>query len=162
MIFSVLSELEEEPAFRNHDYRLAVCIGPGAMTGLKYGIAIAQGIALRLHIPLVGVPSFFGWYDFQNPVEEVEIPLPQGGAYRARILRTEKGIKIEDPSWRETASSPPTPPNPSSFLRAVELLPPISPLDLKPLYLRPPQIYPQTDLFGRPLASLFPHERISP
>jgi tRNA A37 threonylcarbamoyladenosine modification protein TsaB len=160
VIFSVLSELEEEPTFRKHAYRLAVCIGPGAMTGLKYGIAIAQGIALRLHIPLVGVPSFFGWYDFHHPVDRVEIPLPQGGAYIAYIRNSEKGLEILDPSFTSESSAPPSPPNPFSFLMAASLLPDLSPLELKPLYIRPPQIYPQKDLLGRSLASLFPPEGV--
>ena len=37
--------------------RIAVGIGPGSFTGLRVGIAIAQGLSEGLGIPLVGIPS---------------------------------------------------------------------------------------------------------
>lgn len=36
---------------------IAVALGPGSFTGLRIGLAIAKGMALALHIPLVGIPS---------------------------------------------------------------------------------------------------------
>lgn len=36
---------------------ITVALGPGSFTGLRIGLAIAKGMALALHIPVVGIPS---------------------------------------------------------------------------------------------------------
>lgn len=37
---------------------VAVCIGPGSYTGLRVGLACAQGIASGLEVPIIGISSF--------------------------------------------------------------------------------------------------------
>jgi tRNA threonylcarbamoyladenosine biosynthesis protein TsaB len=36
---------------------LAVASGPGSFTGLRIGMAVAKGIALARHLPIVGIPT---------------------------------------------------------------------------------------------------------
>ena len=36
---------------------IAVCVGPGAFTGLRLGVAVAQGLATALNIPCLGISS---------------------------------------------------------------------------------------------------------
>lgn len=49
--------LEQAGVERRSLERVAVGIGPGSFTGLRVGIALAQGISTGLGIDLVGVPS---------------------------------------------------------------------------------------------------------
>ncbi len=36
---------------------LAVALGPGSFTGLRIGMALAKGLALARHLPIVGIPT---------------------------------------------------------------------------------------------------------
>ncbi|MBW3612266.1 MAG: tRNA (adenosine(37)-N6)-threonylcarbamoyltransferase complex dimerization subunit type 1 TsaB [Chloroflexi bacterium] len=40
---------------------VAVGAGPGSFTGLRVAMALAKGLALALHLPVVGVPSMEAW-----------------------------------------------------------------------------------------------------
>lgn len=156
-LFSALMELEnEEPGCLKGGFRLGVCVGPGAMTGLKYGIAIALGIALSLGKKITPVPSFFGWYDPTLSPQTITIPQGKMGAYGATLVNSGGHWEVRDPRWLPGSYGEFIPPSPRSFLLAVEALPPSFPQEVKPLYIRPPEIYPQKDLQGRLLTELFP------
>lgn len=36
---------------------LAVALGPGSFTGLRIGMALAKGLALARHLPIIGIPT---------------------------------------------------------------------------------------------------------
>jgi tRNA threonylcarbamoyladenosine biosynthesis protein TsaB len=36
---------------------VAVALGPGSFTSLRIGLAVAKGLSLTLHIPVIGIPS---------------------------------------------------------------------------------------------------------
>jgi tRNA threonylcarbamoyladenosine biosynthesis protein TsaB len=57
-LLPMIAELLAEAGWqRSSIERLGVSIGPGSFTGLRVGIACAQGLALGLDIPLLGVTS---------------------------------------------------------------------------------------------------------
>jgi tRNA threonylcarbamoyladenosine biosynthesis protein TsaB len=57
-LLPMIAEVLAEAGWQKADLeRLGVSVGPGSFTGLRVGIACAQGLALGLGIPLLGVTS---------------------------------------------------------------------------------------------------------
>jgi tRNA threonylcarbamoyladenosine biosynthesis protein TsaB len=57
-LLPLIAELLAEAGWQRADLeRLGVSVGPGSFTGLRVGIACAQGLSLGLGVPLVGVTS---------------------------------------------------------------------------------------------------------
>jgi len=57
-LLPLVTELMRESGWsRGGIDRVAVGIGPGSFTGVRVGMALAQGIGLGLAVPVVGVPS---------------------------------------------------------------------------------------------------------
>jgi tRNA threonylcarbamoyladenosine biosynthesis protein TsaB len=53
-----IQELFEETGITpKHLSALAVCEGPGSYTGVRIGIAVAKGLAITRHLPLVGMTT---------------------------------------------------------------------------------------------------------
>jgi tRNA threonylcarbamoyladenosine biosynthesis protein TsaB len=60
-LFPLLDELLAEAGVKRQELQsIAVGVGPGSFTGLRVGIAFAEGIATGLGLPLVGIPSLAG------------------------------------------------------------------------------------------------------
>ena len=62
---------------------IAVGTGPGSFTGLRVAMALAKGLSLGLHIPIVGVPSMSAWLD-ADP--EATAAIGRAGAREAYLL----------------------------------------------------------------------------
>ncbi len=56
---------------------IAVALGPGSFTGLRIGLALAKGIALARHIPLIGIPT----------LDILAAAIPLNGGLLAAVLR---------------------------------------------------------------------------
>lgn len=82
---------------------VAVATGPGSFTGLRIGMALAKGLALARHLPLVGVPSL----DILAASQPVQRDLPmivvlQAGRGRLAgcAYRAEKVPRSSQYAWR--------------------------------------------------------------
>lgn len=75
--------------------RIAVGIGPGSFTGLRVGIALAQGIALGLDRPLVGVGSLQALASAVTTTE-ARVRVPVLDARRGELF-----VAAYDPAGRE-------------------------------------------------------------
>jgi len=75
---------------------LAVALGPGSFTGLRIGMALAKGLALVRHLPLIGIPTL----DFlaaAQPVRQTRL----AAALRAGRGRLAVGwYEAENGAWK--------------------------------------------------------------
>ncbi len=75
---------------------LACALGPGSFTSLRIGLAVVKGLALSLHIPIIGIPTL----DFlaaAQPLSEMPMLalLPAGRGRMAVVHYT-----VVDGSWK--------------------------------------------------------------
>jgi tRNA threonylcarbamoyladenosine biosynthesis protein TsaB len=75
---------------------LAVALGPGSFTGLRVGMALAKGIAIMRHLPIIGVPT----------LDALALAQPQRDIPMAAVLRAGRGrlavgwYEMENETWR--------------------------------------------------------------
>ena len=74
---------------------LVVALGPGSFTGLRIGLALAKGIALVRHLPLIGIPTL-DVLAASQPLDD----LPLAAVLRAGRGRLAVGwYKAENSAW---------------------------------------------------------------
>lgn len=78
---------------------LVTALGPGTFTGLRIGLAFAKGLALSLHLPIIGVPTF-DYLAASQPLSEhpMAVVLPAG---RTRLAVGWYSVK--DHQWQSTS-----------------------------------------------------------
>ncbi|MGA9532920.1 MAG: tRNA (adenosine(37)-N6)-threonylcarbamoyltransferase complex dimerization subunit type 1 TsaB [Anaerolineales bacterium] len=65
---------------------VAVASGPGSYTGLRIGMALAKGLALAHHLPLIGVPTLDILARAQNQREEPMLAVIRAGRGRVAAV----------------------------------------------------------------------------
>jgi tRNA threonylcarbamoyladenosine biosynthesis protein TsaB len=92
---AILGSLKISPRDITH---VAVGTGPGSYTGLRVGIATAQGIARAAEAELIGIPSVEALAFSELSTGEcgdLLLDARGGGIYHARYERTDDGVSAE-------------------------------------------------------------------
>lgn len=152
--------------------RIGVTVGPGSFTGLRVGLAFAQGLGAALDLPVVGVSTLAALArsadDGQGATAavidarrgQVYLQLFEDGrpASEAEALSLEDAVAcLADRSWRITGSgaalvggeaSMQTAPDPAALAALTAAVDPAT-HPPRPLYLRAPDATPPTRLPGQ-------------
>ncbi len=85
---------------------LGVALGPGSFTSLRVGLALAKGLALARHLPMIGIPTL-DILAFSQPVMNVPLAaVLQAGRGRLAVgwyRASENGWQAEGPAAVTTA-----------------------------------------------------------
>lgn len=74
---------------------IGVALGPGSFTSLRIGLAVVKGLALSLHIPVIGVPTL----DFLAASQPL-LDIPLGAILQSGRSRIAVGwYKVEKKKW---------------------------------------------------------------
>ncbi|MDI6768602.1 MAG: tRNA (adenosine(37)-N6)-threonylcarbamoyltransferase complex dimerization subunit type 1 TsaB [Anaerolineales bacterium] len=85
---------------------LGVALGPGSFTNLRVGLALAKGLALARHLPMIGIPTL-DILAFAQPVHKLPLAaILQAGRGRLAVgwyRASENGWQAEGPAAVTTA-----------------------------------------------------------
>jgi tRNA threonylcarbamoyladenosine biosynthesis protein TsaB len=86
-LLGLLGECMQSAGWQRTDLqKVCVGVGPGSFTGLRVGIALAQGLALGLGLPLVGVPSLAALARAGAGVSAADVLCPIVDAHRGEFF----------------------------------------------------------------------------
>lgn len=75
---------------------LACALGPGSFTSLRIGLAVAKGLALSLHIPILGVPTLDALAAAQPLLDMPMLAVLPAGRSRLAVGK----YNVLDSAWR--------------------------------------------------------------
>lgn len=98
---AVADLLDHSGVSRTDLQAVGVALGPGSFTSLRIGLALAKGLALALHIPVIGIPTL----DFlaaAQPIQNIDLAaVLQAGRGRLAVV----WYKAEDGAWKAQTES---------------------------------------------------------
>jgi tRNA threonylcarbamoyladenosine biosynthesis protein TsaB len=75
---------------------VAVATGPGSYTGLRIGMAVAKGLALGRHLPLIGLPTFEALAYAQPLREDPMFAVLEAGRGRLAVAQ----YRVKKKAWK--------------------------------------------------------------
>jgi len=76
---------------------IAVAIGPGSFTGLRVGLALAKGLAIVHHLPLIGIPTLDIYAATQPLLNIPFVAVLRAGRGRLAV----KWFQVTNGSWKQ-------------------------------------------------------------
>lgn len=92
-----IDELFQRAAIKPDQLGAAACaLGPGSFTSLRIGLAVVKGLALSLHIPIVGIPTLDYLAAAQPLMTMPMLAVLPAGRGRMAVLR----YAVKDGAWQ--------------------------------------------------------------
>lgn len=133
---------------------VAAGCGPGMLTGTRVGIAAAQALARGAGLAVVALSEFFAYADPLDPEPQtVRVPLGRLGTVQASVQVRASGWTWSDPRLLAPDATVAARTSAVAMAAAAAVAPRQDPAALAPIYLRDPDVRPQTDARGNPLVA---------
>lgn len=152
-LFSALEQLIEKfkvawPALG----AVAIGIGPGPMNGTRVGLSVATGLCKTLNLGVIALPAWYAYADIGSSApQRLTLALGRSGFASADVTVSAAGWRYENASLSVSGQAS-VGPSVAAYRQALLDNRPQPLASVQPIYLRQPDVAPQFDIFGRPLA----------